>query len=55
MAGDGGSWLRQQCLIMAQNSHTAVPYWLSLPLVELAAWIEDNNRIAAETPKQKKR
>jgi electron transfer flavoprotein beta subunit len=46
--GDGGKWLRRQCLIMAKTNNTPVPFWLSLPLSELIAWIRESNHIVAE-------
>lgn len=33
---------------MAQVNNTPVPYWLSLPLVELTAWIRSSNQIQRE-------
>ena len=45
---DVGSWIRRQCLIMAKNTHTGVDFWLQLPLVEFADWIEENNLIVRE-------
>ena len=48
MTGDGGDWLRKQCLILARNNHTGVDFWLSRPLAELGRWIESNNALAEE-------
>ncbi len=39
-------WLRMQCLIMSQNNHTPVGFWLSLPLTELRKWIAANNELS---------
>ena len=57
MAGDGGAWLREQSLILAQNNHTGVPFWLDLPLWEWPGWIRANNNAVrrkeqAETPRR---
>jgi len=41
--GDGGAWLRRQCLIMARTNSTPAAFWLSMPLRELPEWISDNN------------
>ncbi|MGN0184680.1 MAG: hypothetical protein ACI4AL_06145 [Aristaeellaceae bacterium] len=49
--GDGGTWLRRQCLLMAQANNTPVPFWLSLPLWQLKQWIEDSNWIINERKK----
>jgi len=46
MLGDGGHWLRQNCMIMARASNTPVPFWLSLPLSQLRKWMDDHNFIA---------
>nr|DAI82286.1 MAG TPA: hypothetical protein [Caudoviricetes sp.] len=48
MTGDGGLWLQKQCLILARNNHTPVPFWLSLPLWKLGQWIKANNAVVAE-------
>ena len=57
--GDGGQWLRQQCLVLAQVNHTPVPYWLSLPLSQFGGWIRDSNNIQksirAEIDRRRKR
>lgn len=45
MAGDGGAWLREQSLVLAQNNHTGVPFWLDLPLCAWAGWIRANNNV----------
>lgn len=55
MSGDGGQWLRRQCLVLSQNSHTPISYWLSVPLRELVAWIEASNRIVKETRELRER
>lgn len=52
MIGDGGEWLREQCIIMAKNNGTDIPFWLSMPLVQLIQWIRTNNRIEAESRKE---
>ena len=46
VGGDGGSWLRQQCLIMSQANSSPVGFWLSMPLKQFMQWIGDHNRIA---------
>lgn len=48
MTGDGGIWLRKQCLIMSQNGNGDAISWLNRPLCELGAWIEANNIIVEE-------
>ena len=53
MTGDGGSWIRRQCMTMAKNCHTPVDFWLRLPLRELGAWIRDNNEIIRESESKK--
>lgn len=45
VTGDGGKWLRKQCLILARNNATPVGFWLALRLRELGSWIETNNEI----------
>ncbi len=45
MTGDGGKWVRKQCLILARNNATPVGFWLALRLRELGSWIETNNEI----------
>lgn len=54
MTGDGGAWLRKQCLIMAQNNHTPVSYWLSVPLLSLAKWIKASNGLVREQQEARK-
>lgn len=49
--GDGGHWLRRQCLVMARNGYGSVQFWLSMPLVEFPKWIEENNRMVEEERK----
>ncbi len=49
MIGDGGTWLRRQCLLLAKVNNTPVPFWLSLPLCELSAWIRDSNWIVEKS------
>lgn len=53
-AGDGGRWLRKQCLILARNNNTPAFEWLALPLVELGPWIMANNMIEAENEQRRK-
>lgn len=48
VTGDGGMWLRKQCLIMAKNNDTPASYWVSLPLKSLAKWIKASNLLVAE-------
>ena len=45
--------IRYKCLIMSENSHTPVSFWLLLPLRDLLQWIKDNNEIIKERSKQK--
>lgn len=35
-------------MILARNSHTPIPFWLSQPLWKLFRWIKANNAIVAE-------
>lgn len=46
--GDGGRWLRRQCLMLARNNNTPVGYWLSLTVPQLLHWIQANNELTAE-------
>jgi len=41
--GDGGQWLRANCLILARMDNMPVPWLLHLPLRELAEWISAHN------------
>jgi len=38
----------EQCMILAQNNNTPVPYWLSRPLWELRDWIRINNVVISK-------
>lgn len=51
--GDGGKWIRRQCLVMAQNTYTPVQFWVEMPLTELAEWIESNNDLIKERERKK--
>ena len=33
--------IRKATLAMSVATYTPVPYWLSMPLIELARWVED--------------
>ena len=46
--GDGGSWLRRQCIVMAKDCNTPVDYWLQLPLASFISWIRDHNDMVRE-------
>jgi len=35
-------------MVMAENCHTPVSFWLQMPLRELLQWIRDNNEIIKE-------
>lgn len=48
LVGDGGRWLRQQFLVMAQNTYTPIPFWRDMRLSELRQWISDSNRLFEE-------
>lgn len=48
MTCDGGRWLRRQALVLSQNNHTPVWYWLSCTLPDLSKWIQESNRLVAE-------
>lgn len=52
--GDGGKWLRRQCLVMAQNTYTPVQFWLKMPLIEFMGWITASNELLEEKEKKKK-
>ena len=32
-------------MILAEQWHTPIPFWLELPLIQLLHWIKDNNDI----------
>ena len=51
IAGDGGEWLRRQSMILSQNNHTPIDFWLSLDLMELPLWIHTGNEIVEESKK----
>lgn len=51
IVGDGGEWLRRQSMILSQNNHTPIDFWLSLTLMELPLWIHTGNDIVEETKK----
>jgi len=34
--------------VLARNSYTPVGYWMEIPLVELAGWLETNNEVIGE-------
>lgn len=53
--GDGGAWLRRQCLLLAQTNYTPAGYWLDLPLCELSKWIVASNSIVEERRRKQKR
>lgn len=55
MTGDGGRWLRRQCMVLSQNSYTPISFWLSVSLRELGKWIEASNQIVKETREQTER
>ncbi len=40
-------------MIMSENCHTPVTFWLQLPLRELLQWIKDNNEIIKERSAKK--
>jgi hypothetical protein len=48
VGGDGGKWLRRQCLVLAQTNNTPVPYWLSLTIPDFCAWLRASNQIQQE-------
>lgn len=33
--------LRAVCIYLSEETHTAIPFWLSLPLTELRAWYDE--------------
>lgn len=36
------------CLLLSRNTYTSVEYWLSLPLTELAEWVNASVKLAEE-------
>ena len=44
----GGQELRRQCLILSQNNHTPVSFWMELPFLELREWRRANNAVVEE-------
>lgn len=54
VTGDGGVWLRRQCLTMAKNNQTPVSYWLSLPLPSLCKWIKVSNQLVKEARERRR-
>lgn len=42
-------------MVLSQNNHTPVSYWLSLPLRELGGWIKANNELISEAKKRNER
>lgn len=53
VAGDGGQWLRKQCLIL--SAYAPADYWLSRSLLELPAWIRANKELTAELAENQRR
>lgn len=51
--GDGGTWLRQQFLIMAQNTYTPITFWRDMTLFQFRQWISDSNRLFEERKNHK--
>ena len=54
IVGDGGVWLRRQCLAMARTNNTPVDFWLSLRLGELSQWVKASNALIAEEMEKRK-
>lgn len=50
--GDGGRWIRRQCLVLSQNYHTPVSFWLSETYAGLTRWIRDSNELVEEQNKK---
>ena len=40
---------------MARSSHTAVPYWMEMPLLRFFRWIKTANAVTAEEERERKR
>jgi hypothetical protein len=38
-------------MILSQNNHTPVDFWLRLPLGQLLQWIKDNNELIQSSKK----
>lgn len=53
MVGDGGRWLRQQFIIMAQNTYTPITFWQDMTLSQFRQWIRDNNQLSEERKRKK--
>ena len=45
--GDGGKWIRAQCLTLSRANNTPVSYWLSLPVGSLRHLIDAHNAFEA--------
>lgn len=45
MAGDGGEWLREQMLILAESGAAPLGWWIDIPITELRLWIDTHNRV----------
>ena len=54
IVGDGGVWLRRQCLAMARTNNTPVDFWLSLRLGEFSQWVKASNALIAEEMEKRK-
>ncbi len=54
VTGDGGKWLRKQCMILSRNNSTSIDFWISLQLRELGPWISTNNEIIREGRNKKR-
>ena len=54
IVGDGGAWLRRQCLAMARTNNTPVDFWLSLRLGEFSQWVKASNALIAEEMEKRK-
>ena len=53
-SGDGGQMDPAPMFINVTDNNTPVPFWLSLRLWKLTAWIQDSNKIVAERRKTNK-
>lgn len=53
--GDGGLWLRQQYIIMSENTHTPIAFWVDMRLTEFRLWVDASNKLQNERMKKRKK
>jgi len=42
-------------MILSQNYHSPISFWLSIPLKDLSAWIGDSNELVEEQRERNKK